>query len=135
MYRAYNPTLARWISRDPIVENGGINLYGYVANDPLDKYDPFGLQQPEEDTPDPLMGGAGTTTGQNQIQDIGNFASKGATIAYPDNGKGFFEHPSIGYKIWNTVKLLLLGDEILDKYNLKCKPSSNSCDKDAKTDR
>lgn len=27
MYRAYNPTLGRWISKDPIGERAGINLY------------------------------------------------------------------------------------------------------------
>jgi RHS repeat-associated protein len=43
MYRAYNPSLGRWISRDPIGENGGLNLYGYVGNDPIDSFDPFGL--------------------------------------------------------------------------------------------
>jgi RHS repeat-associated protein len=43
MYRAYNPTLGRWISRDPIAERGGLNLYEYVDNDPIQKIDPLGL--------------------------------------------------------------------------------------------
>ena len=43
LYRAYNPALGRWISRDPIGERGGINLYGYVDNDPVNLFDPFGL--------------------------------------------------------------------------------------------
>ncbi len=29
--RTYNPVLGRWIQRDPIGYNGGINLYGYVG--------------------------------------------------------------------------------------------------------
>ena len=33
----------KWLSRDPIGTNGGINLYGYVGNDPTDWIDPFGL--------------------------------------------------------------------------------------------
>lgn len=33
-----------WLSRDPIEEEGGINLYGYVSNDPINYWDPFGLQ-------------------------------------------------------------------------------------------
>ena len=32
-----------WISRDPIGENGGINLYGYVGNTPVNATDPLGL--------------------------------------------------------------------------------------------
>jgi len=43
MFRAYNPNLARWISRDPIAERGGINLYGYVFNNPISLIDPLGL--------------------------------------------------------------------------------------------
>ena len=42
-YRAYSPELGRWISRDPIEEDGGINLYGYVENGPLGAVDPLGL--------------------------------------------------------------------------------------------
>jgi RHS repeat-associated protein len=45
LYRAYNPALGRWISRDPIGEAGGINLYGYVGNDPTNRLDPLGLFQ------------------------------------------------------------------------------------------
>jgi RHS repeat-associated protein len=42
-YRAYDPDLGRWLNRDPIGEDGGINLYGYVLNDPIDWIDPLGL--------------------------------------------------------------------------------------------
>jgi RHS repeat-associated protein len=35
---------AEWLSRDPIAERGGINLYDYVGNDPIDGTDPLGLK-------------------------------------------------------------------------------------------
>jgi RHS repeat-associated protein len=35
LYRYYDPNLQRWLSRDPIEENGGINLFGFSCNDPL----------------------------------------------------------------------------------------------------
>lgn len=43
LYRVYNPALGRWLSRDPIGEAGGLNLYRYVSNDPLQYVDPTGL--------------------------------------------------------------------------------------------
>jgi RHS repeat-associated protein len=43
MYRACSAELGRWLSRDPIAERGGINLYGYVGNDPINKIDSKGL--------------------------------------------------------------------------------------------
>ena len=42
-YRAYSPQTGRWISRDPIFEAGGVNLYAYVGGNPLRWIDPLGL--------------------------------------------------------------------------------------------
>ena len=41
-YRFYNPTDGRWPSRDPIDEEGGINLYAFCFNDGLDWSDYLG---------------------------------------------------------------------------------------------
>ena len=43
-YRYYSPALGRWLSRDPIEEQGGLNLYGFVDNDPVNKWDKLGLR-------------------------------------------------------------------------------------------
>jgi RHS repeat-associated protein len=45
MFRAYSPTLGRWLSRDPLGESMGTNLYSYVMNDPIDFIDPLGLSK------------------------------------------------------------------------------------------
>jgi hypothetical protein len=42
--RWYSPNTGRWLSRDPIGENGGPNLYGMVGNNPINYFDPFGLE-------------------------------------------------------------------------------------------
>jgi RHS repeat-associated protein len=43
VFRAYDPNQGRWLSRDPLGEAGGLNLYGYVGNDPVNATDPLGL--------------------------------------------------------------------------------------------
>ncbi len=40
--RPYKPTPGNWLSRDPIGERGGINLYQFVLNNPLNAVDPLG---------------------------------------------------------------------------------------------
>jgi RHS repeat-associated protein len=42
-YRYYNPSTGRWLSRDPIGERGGKNLYAFVLNRPTYYIDRFGL--------------------------------------------------------------------------------------------
>jgi RHS repeat-associated protein len=55
-YRAryYQPRLQRFISEDPIGFAGGINLYAYLINAPMNATDPFGLKQYPDDFIGPL---------------------------------------------------------------------------------
>jgi RHS repeat-associated protein len=49
-YRHYDPQLGRWPSRDPIEEDGGVNLYGFVGNDGINTIDLLGLWKKVEGT-------------------------------------------------------------------------------------
>ena len=39
----YDPGVQRWVNRDPIQEDGGVNLHGFVGNEPCANVDPSGL--------------------------------------------------------------------------------------------
>jgi hypothetical protein len=43
LYRWYDPLTGRWLSRDPIEEPGGLNLYGFVENDGVNRIEMLGL--------------------------------------------------------------------------------------------
>jgi RHS repeat-associated protein len=42
-YRFYDPSNGRWLNRDPIEEEGGVNLYNFVENNPINWVDFLGL--------------------------------------------------------------------------------------------
>jgi RHS repeat-associated protein len=44
-YRYYDPETGRWLNRDSIEESGGLNLYGFVGNDPVNGVDVLGMIQ------------------------------------------------------------------------------------------
>jgi RHS repeat-associated protein len=42
--RDYDPSIGRWTSKDPVLFDGGTNVYAYVDDDPINGVDPFGLK-------------------------------------------------------------------------------------------
>lgn len=48
-YRYFDPITGRWPSRDPIGEKGGMNLYGFVGNDGINRQDYLGHKMIEQD--------------------------------------------------------------------------------------
>ena len=66
-YRFYDPATQRWLNRDPIGEAGGVNLYGYVGNNPIDLIDPFGLAE----------GDYKSTAINNALQSVGSTSTYG----------------------------------------------------------
>jgi RHS repeat-associated protein len=69
-FRAYDASQGRWLNRDPIKEDGGVNLYAYVGGNPVNAFDPLGLFLKSTDTPSgakamawALTSGAGVSGG------------------------------------------------------------------------
>ncbi len=42
--RFYSPALSRWLNRDPIEEEGGLNLYAFCLNNGINSFDVLGLK-------------------------------------------------------------------------------------------
>jgi RHS repeat-associated protein len=65
-FRYYDPGLQRWLTPDPTEEEGGVNLYEFVYNDPIDWMDPDGL------APGPRQGpNTGRPGGRGDGRDLG----------------------------------------------------------------
>jgi RHS repeat-associated protein len=65
LYRFYDGNLQRWVNRDPVEEEGGLNLQAFIWNDGVDLYDPFGLSGII--TINTLKGGGGSLDGHAWI--------------------------------------------------------------------
>lgn len=71
--RYYNPGTGRWLSRDPIQERGGLNVYGFVGNDSINLVDAFGLYTYEDKHPDLNDGCDGSKTCAQNVERLKKF--------------------------------------------------------------
>ena len=98
-YRFYDPNLQRWINRDPIQESGGINLFRYVGNRPVDSIDPIGWS----DINAPLGG----VSGPSPILPGPGRVPPGYNPKWPtgiDPRGPYVEDPNTGRRYWPDMK-------------------------------
>ena len=76
--RYYDPLLQRFVNRDPIGVQGGLNLYAYCGNNPISFYDPLGLCWWTD-----LLNSL-----ENGVNDVENFYYNGGVTGHALNGIG-----------------------------------------------
>ena len=108
--RHYSPLLGRFMQVDPIGYQGGVHLYAYVGNDPLNSVDASGL------SPDsPLQSGSSTSPpdASSAFPSIISSASSGAGQSpVPATDNDFVAPTSIPNAQPNQLPVQLVGDKI-----------------------
>jgi len=84
LYRYYEPSLQRWINRDPIQEFGGINLFVLVLNAPSYMVDSYGLCDLFEE----LIGKSGLDIISETVAEFGKNPMIGLGPVNPSNSSG-----------------------------------------------
>lgn len=92
-YRCYDPLTGRWPSRDPIGERGGVPLYGFVRNDPVQHIDEDGL----------IQGEIGYSAGANLFVPVGGILGVGIDVAI--GSSVVFHLPSLHTELCYSVTL------------------------------
>lgn len=92
----YDSRLGRFVSEDPIGFNGGdVNLYGYVWNNPLNYYDPYGLDGWGNDFAAWLDSNIGFAR-QSYQRDVSNWGWNGTVNTIADLSYGFSDMFRVG---------------------------------------
>lgn len=81
----HDPHIGRWINRDPIGENGGENVYGFLNNAPIDDTDDLGLRSNSKRQPYNL----GFTVVSKTTGDCGEFAWTNDFVVSPRAETGY----------------------------------------------
>ena len=67
-FRYYDPETGRWLSRDPLGEQGGLNLYGFVGNDGVNRRDYLGLAEETYDNYEIIPSGHNDLPPEEQLE-------------------------------------------------------------------
>ena len=87
-YRHYNPHDGRWISRDPIFEDGALALYSYVYNAPASEIDIWGLKKPSsKPKPSPTSKTIMGIEVTGNVSANGNFGKDSLNLTIPMDGE------------------------------------------------
>jgi RHS repeat-associated protein len=110
-YRFYEPNFGRWLNHDPLGEVGGVNLYGFNGNNPVNFVDPYGLLSWGDFNPGLLL--SGQAWGQlahnvfmgdhpepaldpNSLQALQNAVGVGVTPLTDENGNQITPNQALG---------------------------------------
>ena len=83
LHRTYDPRTGRWLSRDPLEDEGSANPYVYAASNPIQRIDPEGLQS------FPSFGQAPAPQGMSQPDCSDGGSGPAAGRASPATGTSF----------------------------------------------
>lgn len=89
-YRYYDAVLGRWLGRDPIEEEGGVNLYGVVGNDTINCIDLWGLVDSCKPMKIALKGANPNENNPNMIDGASEFAAGGVEAGKGPEGHGLY---------------------------------------------
>ena len=86
-FRYYNPSTGRWPSRDPINENGGLHLYGFVGNATPIAIDKFGLSIRATCSLKAYFDSIGITLSGEESRDAGDYVYSSAQVVRDASAK------------------------------------------------
>jgi len=96
--RWYSPEFGRWLSNDPIGISGGLNLYVFCGNDPVNGVDPWGLWYIDINVSGGFFGGV---TAGLMCNGSGLYPYFGGGLVTPGAGASITVSPSTPSSGWN----------------------------------
>ena len=102
-YRYYDPLTGRWPSRDPIGEEGGVNLYGFVGNDGVNGVDFLGQYKTRAEAVEAavdLVGNSTKTSREKGMNEFNGHFNENATWRTFINPDFYWEGLSEDYRVY-----------------------------------